>query len=163
MANGMVETSRPLPRPPEGSSRSERARTVARWALALLFVTAAGFHLAKPQPFVAITPAWVPWPEQVILWTGLAEGLGGLALIQPWSRRLRRAGALGLALYAVCVFPANVNHMLIDMARPDHGLGLAYHVPRLIAQPLLIWVTLWCGEVIAWPWRATTLGKDRES
>lgn len=126
-------------------------RRVARWFLALLFLIAGAFHLAKPGPFVGILPAWVPMGEQVVFWTGLTEAAGALALVQPWSGKLRRAAAMGLALYAVCVFPANVQHMLLDLARPDRGLGLVYHVPRLMVQPLLVWLALWSGGVVDWP------------
>ena len=38
-----------------------------------------------------------------------------------WS--LMTAGC-GLALYALCVWPANFNHMALDMARADHGASL---------------------------------------
>lgn len=101
-----------------------------------------------------IMPSWVPFPAEVVWLTGVAEGLGALALIQPWSDRLRKAGGIGLALYALCVWPANVQHMLIDLARPDgEGLSLAYHVPRLAAQPLLIWLALWAGSITDWPQR----------
>lgn len=130
----------------------EGARLVARLLLALLYLTAAGFHLAAPGPFLTIIPPWVPWPEQVVLWTGVAEGCGAIALVQPWSPRLRRVGGLALAAYAVCVFPANVQHMLLDLASDDGGLGLGYHVPRLLAQPGLVWLALWSSEAIGWPW-----------
>src|ERR1043166_6361182 len=113
----------------EAAPRRKRIRTVCRWALALLYLVAAGFHLAKPHPFVGIVPPWVPWPDQVVLWTGLAEGSGALALLQPWSPRLRRAAGAALALYAVCVYPANVQHMLLDLGRAGHGPGLADHLP----------------------------------
>jgi hypothetical protein len=43
--------------------------------------------------------------------------------------------------------------MLIDMAQPDLGLGMAYHLPRLAFQPVLIWLALWTGGVTDWPWR----------
>ena len=129
------------------------ARAVARWLLAALYLTAGIFHVTRPQPFIAITPQWVVWPDTVIMLTGLAELAAVPALLQPWSKPLRRAAGVGLALYAVCVYPANVNHMLIDLAKPDHGLGLAYHIPRLLAQPLVVWAALWAGEVIDWPWR----------
>jgi len=33
--------------------------------------------------------------------------------------------------------------MLIDMARPHPQLGWAYHIPRMLLQPLLIWLALW--------------------
>ena len=54
---------------------------------------------------------------------------------------------VGLALYAVCVFPANINHMMIDMARPHPQLGLAYHVPRMLLQPLLVWAALFASAM----------------
>lgn len=119
--------------------------------LAAIYLTAGVFHLLRPTPFLAVTPGWVPLPETVILFTGLAELAAVPALLQPWSRGLRRAAGIGLALYAVCVYPANVNHMLLDLARADHGMGLGYHVPRLLAQPLLVWLALWVGDVIEWP------------
>lgn len=127
------------------------ARGVSRWLLAALYLVAGYFHLATPSPFLEVTPAWVPWPEAVIFWTGIAEAAGALALLQPWWATLRQAGAIGLALYAVCVFPANINHFALDMAKPDSGLGLGYHVPRMFAQPIVIWLALWTGGVTNWP------------
>ena len=129
------------------------ARAATRWLLAALYLTAGYFHLASPGPFLGITPQWVPWPEAVVLLTGLAELSAVPALLQPWSKPLRRAAGVALALYAVCVYPANVNHMLIDLAKPDHGLGLDYHLPRLLAQPLVVWAALWASGAINWPWR----------
>ncbi|TMM46714.1 DoxX family protein [Qipengyuania marisflavi] len=128
-------------------------RMIARWALAIFYAVAGYAHLANPAPFLIITPDWVPAPGAVVLWTGVAELLGAAALAQPWSAPLRRAGAIGLALYAVCVFPANINHFALDMAREDGGIGLAYHVPRMFAQPLLVWLALWSGGVTEWPFR----------
>lgn len=88
-------------------------------------------------------------PTTIIPLTGTAELAGAAALVQPWAPALRRAGGIGLALYALCVWPANVNHMMIDMARSDGGgLPLAYHVPRQLAQPLLIWAALWAAGVV---------------
>lgn len=127
------------------------ARSALRWLLGVLYLVAGYFHLVRPEPFLSITRDWVPFPEAVIFWTGIAEFVGAAALLQPWSRDLRRAGGIGLAIYAVCVFPANVHHFMLDMARQDQGLGLWYHVPRMIAQPILIWLALWTGGVTNWP------------
>jgi uncharacterized membrane protein len=128
-------------------------RAALRWLLALFYSVAGYFHLAQPDPFLRIMPGLVPQPAAVVLWTGVAELLGAAALAQPWSDRLRRAGAAGLAIYAVCVWPANVNHFAIDMARADHGWGMPYHVARMLAQPVLIWLALWSGGVTDWPFR----------
>lgn len=123
-------------------------RDLARWGLALFYGLAGVLHLILPRPFVSIVPDWVPAPEVVVALTGLAEIAGAVGLVQSRSPALRRAAGWGLAAYAICVWPANFNHMLIDLARPDHGLGLAYHVPRLAAQPLLIWLALWGSGAI---------------
>lgn len=123
-----------------------------RALLAALYGFAGYMHLVKPQPFLSITPGWVPYPEAVIWWTGVAEILGGIVLVQPFSKPLRQAAGIGLALYALCVWPANINHFAMDMAREDGGLGLAYHVPRMIAQPLVIWLALWAADV-PMPWK----------
>ena len=128
-------------------------RHTLRWLLAAFYAFAGYVHLANPAPFLSIMPPWVPAPEAVVLWTGIAEFLGAAALAQWASLPLRRAGAIGLALYAVCVFPANIHHFALDLARPGGGLGLGYHGPRMIAQPLVVWLALWTGGVTDWPLR----------
>lgn len=129
-------------------------RTILTCLLAVFYAYAGYRHIVAPELFVMITPGWVPEPGTVILVTGFAEIAGAIALAQPWSRKLRQAGGIGLAVYALCVWPANINHMAMDLARDDGGWGLQYHVPRMLAQPLLIWLALWCGRVIEWPvWR----------
>ncbi len=128
-------------------------RLVVRLLLAVFYAVAGYLHLARPEPFLTIMPPWVPMAEAVVFWTGIAELLGAAALLQGVSIPLRRAGAIGLALYAVCVFPANIHHFALDMARPDGGLRLGYHIPRMFAQPLVIWLTLWSGGVMHWPFR----------
>lgn len=122
----------------------------ARVILACFYAFAGAMHLVRPEPFIAITPDFVPYPALVVAVTGIAEIVGAIAIIQPKSLSLRRTGGAGLALYALCVWPANINHFAMDMAREDGGgLGLAYHVPRMIAQPLIIAWALWAGEVFA--------------
>ena len=128
-------------------------RASLRWLLALFYAVAGYFHLANPAPFLTIMPGAVPYPEAIVYWTGIAELAGAVALVQPWSTGPRRAGGMGLALYALCVWPANINHFAMDMAREDGGLGLAYHVPRMIAQPLIIWLALWVSGTTDWPFR----------
>lgn len=112
-------------------------------------------HLTRPEPFLGIMPEAVPWPEHVVFWTGVAELAGAAGLVQPWSAVVRRWAGIGLALYALCVWPANINHFALDMAKADGGLGLAYHVPRMMAQPLVIWLALWAGGATDWPLRRT--------
>ncbi|MFC0588762.1 DoxX family protein [Novosphingobium aquiterrae] len=121
-------------------------RTILRWVLALFYLLAGVIHLANPAPFLTIMPPWVPAPELVVALTGIAELAGAAGLLQPWSGPLRRAAGWGLALYALCVWPANFQHMI-----NDHGLHLAYHIPRLAFQPVLIWLALWVSGATDWP------------
>lgn len=132
-------------------------RKVARWALAIFYLVGGVLHVLKPHPFLSITPGWVPAPEVVIWLTGLAEIAGALVLLQPVCPGMRRWAGYGLALYAVCVFPANINHFIMDMAKPDGGLGLGYHVPRMFAQPVLVWLALWTGGATEWPFRRSAI------
>jgi len=125
-----------------------RARRIARWVLALAYLVAGVAHLRSPGGFIAITPGWVPFPATVIFLTGLAEIAGAVGLMVP---RLRKAAGVGLALYALCVWPANINHAVHDIAIGGVHLGWAYHGPRLALQPVIIWWALWAAHVIDWP------------
>jgi len=120
-------------------------KAALRWLLAAFYFVAGVIHIARPAPFLTIMPGSVPAPHAVVLLTGVAEILGAIGLVQWFSPTLRRAAGWGLALYALCVWPANINHFILDMAKPSGGLGLAYHVPRMFAQPVVIWLALWVG------------------
>ncbi len=127
-----------------------RGRTIGRWVLAACYLLAGVAHLSSPGPFLLITPGWVPFPRQVIAATGLCELAGAAGLL---TRRLRRAAGIGLALYAVCVFPANIKHALVGLPAGQVQLGWWYHGPRLALQPVLVWWALFAGEVVDWPFR----------
>ena len=129
-------------------TRLERWRAAVRWLVAAAFFIAGVAHLRTPEPFLAITPEWVPMPLQVILFTGVCEILGAIGLMIP---RLRRLSGIMLALYAVCVFPANIRHAMESIAIGGTTLGWSYHLPRLAFQPVIIWMALFAGGVITWP------------
>ncbi len=109
-------------------------------------------HLAAPDSFLPIMPAWVPQPRLVVIATGLCEIAAALALMLPWPR-LRRAAGIGLALYAVCVFPANIKHAVEGISVPPIPDTWWYHGPRLAFQPVMVWWALYATRVIDWPFR----------
>lgn len=131
-------------------NRIDRFRTAARWLLAAIYLLAGVLHVAVPRPFLTIVPGWVPFPAQVVLLTGLCEIAGAVGLT---TRRWRRIAALLLALYAVCVFPANVKHAIDGLVYGRNQLGWTYHLPRLLFQPVIVWWTLFAGGVVDWPFR----------
>ena len=137
--------------------RPDRLRTALRWALGLVYLVAGIFHLRSTNAFLPIVPDWVPEPRLVVIATGWCELLGAVALL---SRRLRRIAGIMLALYAVCVFPANIKHAFEHVAIGGSRLGWGYHAPRLALQPVLVWWALFCSGVIDWPRRTLAQAKS---
>ena len=134
-----------MPRAPAAAARASLSdRWIARAILALAFLVAGVAHIVSPGGCLKITPGWVPWPEQVVLLTGLCEIAGAIGLM---TTRFRRWSGIMLALYTVCVFPANINHALNHIALGGPPLGWWYHGPRLAFQPVIVWWCLYAGGV----------------
>jgi len=121
------------------SLRTERTlKDIALLVLVALFVTAGVFHFLKPEPFERLVPAFLPWPRVLVYVSGVAEIVGGLALLAP---QLRTFAGIWLIALLVAVFPANLN-MALGPERA--GLGIA---------PVWLWLRL-PGQLvlIAWVW-----------
>lgn len=129
-----------------------KARAILRWLLAAAFLAAGYFHLALPEPFIRIMPPWVPMPRATVIVTGVCELFGAVGLLIP---RMRRIAGVMLALYAVCVYPANVQHAFLFAQSGKVWTGWLYHGPRLLFQPVVVWWCLFAGTVIDWPFTAT--------
>jgi len=121
-----------------------------RWLLAALFFAAGLAHVLTPDGFLRITPEWVPFAREVIFLTGLCEILGAVALL---TRSLRYWAGIALALYALCVWPANFKHAFDAINVVHIPSSWWYHGPRLALQPVIIWLALFAGEVVDWPFR----------
>ena len=118
--------------------------TRSRRLLAGFFAFAGTMHFVIPRNYEAIVPPSVPKREAVAI-SGVAEIVGGAALLARPTRRFARWWLLGLL---VAVFPANV-HMAVNPEQVD-GLDLD-RLPRwalwarLPLQPL----------AMLWVWRTT--------
>ena len=137
---------------PDPSLPHPRLRATLRWVLAVIYVAVGVMHLRSGHGFLSIMPPWVPYPLEVVRLTGVCEILGGLGLLIP---RLRWLSGVMLALYAVCVYPANLHHAF---GHVDVGIlpsSWWYHGPRLAFQPVFVWWALFAGGVINWPFRRT--------
>lgn len=129
---------------------SSRLRPSLRLALAVFYAAAGALHLRAAHAFLPIMPPIVPFPREVILLTGACEIAGGLGLL--WRPTRRWAGIM-LALYALCVWPANIYQALWAVHVPPLPDSWWYHGPRLAFQPVLIWAALFAGDVARWPFR----------
>ncbi len=123
--------------------QGDRSADIARLTIAPVFILVGLVHLIRFRLFIPLMPHAIPYPIVVVLLTGLAEISGAIGLFLPRTRAL--AGVM-LALYAVCVYPVNINHAVHDLSTGT-GLGWAYHYPRLFAQPFICWWALVAGGV----------------
>jgi uncharacterized membrane protein len=123
-------------------------RFVMRLILAAFYLAAGILHLKSPAGFISIVPSFVPWPAETVWFTGVCEIASAIGLVIP---KLQKAAGIGLAIYAICVFPANINHALnqIDVGALPNSWW--YHGPRFLLQPVLVWWALFCAGTITWP------------
>lgn len=113
--------------------------------LAGFFVLAGTMHFVRPRYYRAIMPPYVPRHREAVIVSGVAEIVGGAAVVSPRTRRLAGWWLIGLL---AAVFPANL-HMAVN---PEQVRGLDLdRMPRwalwarLPLQPLMM----------LWAWRAT--------
>lgn len=129
---------------------AERLRVILRWGMAAIYVGFGGLHLTASEKFLPIMPPGLPFPQAIVLFTGLCEVAGGIGLLVPRTRWL---AGLMLALYALCVWPANIYQALWHVHAPPLPDSWWYHGPRLAFQPVFIWWALFAGGVVSWPFR----------
>jgi len=139
---------------PAANATPDTHRAVMRWIIAVFYTGAGIAHLAVPDKLLSITPSWVPFAPQVIFLTGLFEFAASAALI---TKPLRWWAGIAMAVYALCVWPANIKHAIDGVQIPYVTNSWFYHAPRLAFQPVIIWWALYCAHVINWPWRTTRM------
>ena len=133
-------------------------RRLMRGAMAVFYGVAGVVHLSSPAAFLPIMPAVIPFPEAVIVVTGVCEIAGAFGLL---TRRWRWWAGVMLAVYAVAVFPANLKHAFLGVNVPQLPSSWWYHGPRLLAQPILVWWALFAGGVTGWPFRRAGQGAEK--
>lgn len=117
--------------------------------VAAAFITSGVLHFTHTRFFLKIVPPYLPWHQELVYVSGVAEMAGGLGVLIP---RFRRPAGWGLIALLIAVFPANVHNAL----HPEQTSGDA--VP-----PALLWARLPLQALlIAWVWQAT-LGSGRRT
>lgn len=116
--------------------------------LAALYVPFGFLHLASPDGMVGIVPPGIPFPREIVLFTGLCEIAGGVGLLIPSTRR---TAAIWLAAYALCVWPANIWHAIAHVHVGGIPDSWWYHGPRLAFQPVFAWWPLFAARLTDWP------------
>lgn len=131
-------------------SGSVRWRHAAQYGLGIAFVVAGVSHLVNTTPFEQHLPEWVPAATTIIVVSGIAEIVLGLALVVArWSAPVVGSAA---AAFLVSVFPANV-YVAVAGIDVDGLPGGLYPWLRLPLQALFV----------VWAWVSTrTTGEGAE-
>ncbi len=98
------------------------------------FIFAGIMHFAIPRTYESIVPASLPAKRALVYASGVAEIVGGAAVLHPRTRRL---GALFSIATLVAVFPANVQMAINHERYPVPG-GRTTLLLRLPLQVLAI-------------------------
>lgn len=123
-------------------SGAVRWRQAARHGLGIAFVAAGVSHLVDATPFEQHLPGWVPAATTIIVVSGIAEIVLGLALMA--ARRATAAVGLAAVVFLAGVFPANVYVAVADVD-VDGLPGGIYPWLRLPLQ----------GVFVVWAWAST--------
>src|SRR5690348_3462162 len=114
--------------------------TRSQRGLAAFWIIAGGNHFAMPKIYEAIMPDYLPAHRELVLWSGVAEIIGGIAVVSPATRRFARWWLLGVL---AAFYPANV-HVALPPERYEK-------VP-----PIALWARLPLQFACAlWVWKAT--------
>lgn len=115
--------------------------TTSQRILSVFWIAAGINHFVNPKAYQAIMPDQVPAHQEMVLWSGVAEVIGGLAVIPKRTRNpFARWWIIGVL---AAVFPANI-HMALHPERYKK-------IP-----PQALWARLPLQFVAAWwAWRAT--------
>lgn len=119
--------------------RDWAASTRVGLAVMLCFTAAAHFNSMRPD-MVAMVPPFVPNPEFVVTFTGIAEILGAVGLLVP---RTRRIAAVALIVFMLAVLPANIHAAQAGVTL--RGAPATPIIPRVALQALFIVLLWWSG------------------
>jgi uncharacterized membrane protein len=109
--------------------------------LAAFFVGSGVNHFVMPRAYEQIVPPSMQGHAKgVVVVSGVAEILGGLAVL---PRRTRRLAGPGLVAILAAIFPANLYMARSPERFPKIPRWALY--ARLALQPMMMW----------WAWRAT--------
>ena len=101
----------------------------------ILFYAGAGInHFISTALYLKIMPPWLPYPNALVLISGIAEIVCAVLL---FFSATRRAGAWCIIALLLAILPANIQ-MLIDYYNNSNPL-LWIAVVRIPVQFILIW------------------------
>ena len=117
-----------------------RGKRFMLWFMGIFYVLAGVAHFVRTDAYMPMMPPYLPAHRELVLLSGVAEVVLGLAVLAPQTRRL---AAWGIILLLIAIFPANLHIAMHDVPLfgATHGAGI-WNWVRLPFQ----------GVLIAWAW-----------
>ena len=100
------------------------------------FIAAGANHFINPRFYRAIMPDYLPAHDELVAASGVAEMVGGAALMGP---RTRRFGGWWLIATLIAVFPANL-HMALHPERYKNIPRNALYARLPVQLVFIAWV-----------------------
>lgn len=121
-------------------------RTIGKWLMAALYLTAGVMHFVQPWFYVQIMPPYLPWHWELVYVSGVIEIVLAVLLVIPATQRL---AAWGIIALLIAVFPANL-HMAMAQVQfdPPPPGGQPSELASWIRLPLQL-------VLIGWAWLYT--------
>lgn len=107
-----------------------------QYVLGVLLVFIGVLHLQKPKPFIKIIPPYLPYPKNLVLWSGLLEMIFGFMLMNAESQRI---AAIAILILLVLYFPVHI--FMLTNKEASLGLPKWVLVLRIPLQFVLLYWT----------------------
>ena len=103
--------------------------------------TFVGFrHFSDPDFFIQIMPPTLPFPKELVLFTGGWEIFNGILLLFGKTRRL---AAISTVILLIVVFPANIYLALFETPQLALDVTQAQALRRVPFQFTLLFLAFW--------------------
>lgn len=108
------------------------------YLMVFMYLIAGIFHLAKPKVYLKIIPSYLPFPIQLIFWSGIAEIVLAIGLLFPVTKTI---SIYGVVLMLLIYLPV---HIYMIKADPKLiGAPRWFSILRFPLQFVLIWWVLY--------------------
>ncbi len=89
-------------------------------------------------------PDYIPYHKAMVMISGIAEVLGGIGIMIPFSKTY---AGWGLVLLLIAVFPANIDMFFKAYQKQGFTLYTSLTLARLPLQFLLIYWVYWAADL----------------
>ena len=128
-------------KPQEWIHRFTKAtRMLSIWSLGMMYTVVGFRHFSDPNFFTQIVPPRLPFPKELVFFTGGWEIFNGTLL---FFNKTRKMAAISTAILLVTVFPANIYLALYETPQLALDVTQAQALIRLPFQFTLLFLACW--------------------